>query len=146
MNEAQIGMAVAAARRRTDRDEHRVGRGHRAGEIGREFEPAGARIVGDQVIEAGLVNRHLAARQSRDLRLVLVDANDLMAEIGKTGAGNKADIAGADHGNAHVGSIVKVANRLPVNAGPRLHSRRPSRSGERCLPDVHFLWPDILAD
>ena len=35
-----------------------------------------------------------------------------MAEIGKTSAGNEADIAGADHRNAHVKSIMKVTNRL----------------------------------
>ncbi|MFZ0650582.1 MAG: hypothetical protein WAZ97_06815 [Pseudolabrys sp.] len=68
-----------------------------------------------------------------------------MAEIGKTSAGNKADIAGADHGNAHVKSIVKVTNRL---------RSMPDRA---CIPeatpqwreapaDAHFLWPNILAD
>src|SRR5262249_29070707 len=36
-----------------------------------------------------------------DLRLVLVDADDAMAEIGKAGPGDKADIAAADHGDTH---------------------------------------------
>ena len=36
-------MAVAAARRRADCDEHGVGIRDRAGELGREFQPAGAR-------------------------------------------------------------------------------------------------------
>ena len=138
MNKAQVGEAVAAARGRTNRDEHRVGCGDRAGELGREFQPAGARIVGHQLIEAGLVNRHFAARQSRDLRLVLVDANDLMAEIGKTRAGNKADIAGADHGNAHVKSIVKVANRCR-SMPDRACIADGIPSGERRLPNAHFL-------
>ncbi len=39
--------------------------------------------------------------EARDLALVLVDADDLDAELGKTGAGDQPDIAGADHGNTH---------------------------------------------
>jgi hypothetical protein len=35
-----------------------------------------------------------------------------MAEVGKAGTGNEADIAGADHGNAHLRSIMEVANRI----------------------------------
>ena len=64
-------------------------------------------LIGDQVGEAGLVDRHLAALERGDLARVLVDAGHLVAEIGKAGPGNEADIAGADHGNAHcTGSIL----------------------------------------
>ena len=94
-------MAVAAARRRADRDEHRVGGFDRAGEIVGKFQPPGAGIGGDQVGEARLVDRHLAARERADLFGVLVDAGHVVAEIGEAGPGNEADITGADHGNAH---------------------------------------------
>ena len=47
IDEAQIGVAVAAARRRADRDEHRVGVFHRRRRVGGEFQPPGARIGGD---------------------------------------------------------------------------------------------------
>ena len=36
-----------------------------------------------------------------DLRLVLVDAADLVPEIGKAGAGDEPHIASADHRDAH---------------------------------------------
>ena len=97
----QVGVAVAAPRRRADRDEDRVGLGHRALQIGGEAQPPRAHVGGDQIVEAGLVDRHLAALQRRDLAGVLVDAGDVVAEIGKAGPGNEADIAGADHRDAH---------------------------------------------
>ena len=39
--------------------------------------------------------------QGGDLGRVLVDADDLMAEFRQAGAGNQADIARADHRDAH---------------------------------------------
>ena len=75
-----------------------------SGELGGEGEPPAATLLRDQLVEAGLVDRHLAALERRDLVGVLVDADDVMAEIGKAGAGNEADIAGADHRDAHVES------------------------------------------
>ena len=66
-----------------------------------KLKPPGLHVGGDQIVEARLVDRHLAALQRRDLAGVLVDAGDVMAEIGKAGPGNEADIAGADHRDAH---------------------------------------------
>jgi hypothetical protein len=79
-------MAVAAPRRRADRDEHRVGLGHRAGQVGGELQSAGLHIGGHQRVEAGLEDRDLAALQGGDLVAVLVDAGDVVAEIRKAGA------------------------------------------------------------
>ena len=59
-------MAVAAPRRRADRDEHRLGLAD-ARRIGGEFEPALAHIGCDQIGEAGLEDRNLAAIERRDL-------------------------------------------------------------------------------
>ena len=102
MDIAQVGMAVAAPRRRADRDEHGVGLGAPAParSVVKSSRP-GLDVGGDQLVEARLVDRDLAALQRRDLAGVLVDAGDVVAEIGKAGAGHKADIAGADHCDAH---------------------------------------------
>jgi hypothetical protein len=94
-------MAVAAPRRRADGDEHGIGGAHRRRQIVGELEPAGARVRRDQVGKTGLVDRHFAARQRGYLGGVLVDAGHLVAEVGKAGPGNEADIAGDDHGNVH---------------------------------------------
>ena len=98
---AQIGVAIAAPRRRADRDEHRIGLGDRRGKIGGKIQPPGLDVGGDQRIEAGLENRDFAAAQAGDLVAVLVHAGDLVAEIRKAGAGHQPHIARADHGNAH---------------------------------------------
>ena len=65
-------------------------------------QPPGLHVGGDQFVEARLVDRHLAALQRLDLGRVLIDADDVVAEIGKAGARNEADIARADHCNAHL--------------------------------------------
>ena len=44
-------------------------------------------------------------RKPRDLRAVLVDADDIVAEIGKAGAGDEPHIAGADHCYPHDESL-----------------------------------------
>ncbi len=98
----QIGMAIAAPRRRADRDEHRLGSLHSLGEVGREVEPAALDIGLDQRLEPRLPDRHLAGIEAVDLVLVLVDAGHMVAEIGEAGARHEPDIAGADHRDAHV--------------------------------------------
>ena len=99
-HKAQIGVAVAAPRRRADGDHHRVGLGDAAC-LGGEMQPALAHVGFDQLGQAGLEDRNLAAVKRRDLGRILVDAGHVMAEIGKASAGHEADIAGADHGHTH---------------------------------------------
>jgi hypothetical protein len=67
-----------------------------------------------------------------------------VAEIGKASAGNKADIAGADHGNAHVRSIMVVANRIRSKPD-RACIADATASGERrrllCIFCDRIFWP-----
>ena len=55
-----------------------------------------SRFLRDELLEAGLVDRDLAALEARDLVGVDVDAPDLVAELGEAGGGDEADVAGAD--------------------------------------------------
>ena len=100
IDEAQIGVTVAAARRRAHRDEHGLGVG-RALRFRGEFEPALAEVRFDEVGQAGLEDRNLAAVERGDAAGVPVDHRHLMTEIGKAGAGDEPDVAGPDHGHAH---------------------------------------------
>ena len=67
------------------------------------------------------------ALQGVDLAGVLVDAGHLMAEIGKAGAGDQADIARADHGNLHLRCSNKAPARTAnwVRLAPPLSKSRP---------------------
>ncbi len=89
----EIGMAVAAARGRADGDEHRVGGFDGAGKIGGEGEALGGNVAGDELVEAGLIDRHFALFQAGDLTLVQIDADHFDAEFREAGAGDKSDIA-----------------------------------------------------
>src|SRR3546814_10709871 len=76
-----------------DRDEHCIGAGDRIGQFGGEGQPACRHVGCDKIVEARLIDRDLAGIQRLNLRTVLVDAYDFMAEIGKAGSGYKPHIA-----------------------------------------------------
>ncbi len=83
-------------------------------------------IARDQLIEARLVDRHLARIQPRDLGRVDVDADDLVAGIRQAGAGDEADIARAedrdtqDRGLIFFGKVTRrlTEGRVAVKSGP----------------------------
>lgn len=83
MDVGKVGMAVAAPRRGADRDEDDVACSNARLHFRRERETSGADIVCHQLLQARLEDRYFAAPQCLDLARVLVDANDIMAEIGK---------------------------------------------------------------
>ena len=120
----EVGMAVAAPRRRADRDEDRIGFRDRRVQIGGEGEPPGLDVAGDQRIEARLEDRNLAPLQRIDLAGILVDASDLVAEIRKTGAGDQPDIACANHGNPHELSRLLWLTRSPLKTFAALRESR----------------------
>src|ERR1700730_10194130 len=97
----QIGMPVAAPRRRADGDEHRLGAGHRRRQIGSEKEPPRRHIGRHQRPQPGLENRHLAALQPGNLRRVLVDAGDRRPKLRKTRPRDQTHIPGPDHRYPH---------------------------------------------
>ena len=97
----QIRVPVAAPRGRAHRDEHGVGVAHGRGQVGGEGEPVRPDVGFDEVFEARLEDRDLAARQRRDALAVLVDAGDHMAEIGEARARHEAHIARPNHCNPH---------------------------------------------
>ena len=111
----QVGMAIAAPRRRADRDEHGIGFGDRRGQVGGEIQPLGLDVGRHQRVEPGFEDRDFASPQRCDLAGILVDAGDLVTEIRKAGAGHQPHIARANHGNSHENNPC-----LMVNADPDL--------------------------
>ena len=70
--------------------------------VGREVEAPGREVALQQLVEAGLVDRRLAALEHLDLALVDVDAQDVVADLGEARAGDQADVAGTEDGETHV--------------------------------------------
>ena len=66
-----------------------------------KVQPAALGVRLYEALEARLPDRHLAVVEAVDLGFVLVDAADLMAEVGKAGARNEPDITSADHRDTH---------------------------------------------
>ena len=73
-------------------------------------------MLGDQLLEAGLVDRDLAALEALDLVGVDVDAPDLVAELGEAGRGDEADVAGADDADGFALQLMWSGGRLVPSA------------------------------
>jgi hypothetical protein len=81
---------------------------HTPRRVRREFQAAGLRVALDKSVETRLVNRNLATAEALNLAGVDIDANDVIARIGKTSSSNEAHITGAENRNAHL-SFLSVA-------------------------------------
>ena len=97
----QIGRAVLVGRR-ADRDELEQAVLHAFGRVGRELDAAGREVLLDQRIETRLVDRRLAALEPLDLALVDVDAQHVVAGLGKARAGDQAHVTRTEYGDSHV--------------------------------------------
>ena len=69
---------------------------HRLGQVGREVQPLA--LGREDLLESGLVDRHLAAAQQLDAFRVDVHAPHVVPELGETGGRHQADVADADDG------------------------------------------------
>ena len=83
---SEISVAVPAARRRSYGDHDHLGRGDCAGKVRGEGEAACSDVGGDEVGEAGLVDRHFAPLKHGDLGRIVVDRHDGMSKVGEAGA------------------------------------------------------------
>jgi hypothetical protein len=74
---------------------------HRSFQVGREFQAASLRVLGDKFFETRFVNRHATLYQALDLVRVNVNAYYVYAELGETRACHQADVPGPNHCNLH---------------------------------------------
>ena len=103
----KVGVAVAAARRRADRDEHRFRGAYRRFQIARKCKAALRHVALHQFGKPRLVNRHIPIVETGNLLRVAIDTHHLMTKIGKTRPRHQPNIAGADHCDMHYGSCLK---------------------------------------
>jgi hypothetical protein len=112
--------------RRADRDEQQPRVLERVGDVGREVQAAA--VLRDEVGEAGLVDRDLAALQAVDLRGVDVDAPDVVAELREAGRGHEADVAGADDTDGFARAGHERRTRIAGASGVTARGRSPGGS------------------
>jgi len=96
----QVGGAVFALRG-PDGDEHDRGRTNGGRQVGSEGEAILMLIAEDHFLEAGLVDRHLAALEHGQFGLVLVHARDGVPVFCQARPQHKPDIARPHDGNLH---------------------------------------------
>ena len=99
----EVGVA-RVRRRRAHRDVDDVGAVERLVDLGREAKPLAVAL--EQLVEPLLVDRHLAAAQRVDPLLDDVADDDVVAEVGEAGAGDEADVAGAEDRDPHRASAL----------------------------------------
>ena len=87
--------------RRTDRDQDHLTVRDAGRRIGREGQTTRSGIAGDQGLQPGFVDRHLAALQALDLVRIDVDAEHAITRIGEAGARDEPDITGTEDRDAH---------------------------------------------
>ena len=58
-------------------------------------------IAVDDFLKARLVDRDFAGLQRFHFSRVVIDADDVMADVGETSAGHQTDVTGTDDGNIH---------------------------------------------
>ena len=102
-----------------------------AGQLGGEREALLGGVALDDFLEAGLVDRNLAALERLDLVDVGIDADDVVAVLGETRSDDQADVARADDRNPH--ALLLPARSAPVARRSRRTPRwrRGRRVAER---------------
>src|SRR4051812_11388777 len=81
-------------------------------DIGREMQTAGGDVAFDEWLETRLVVGNLAAFQLRNFAGIDVETHDVVAELGKTGAGHEPDIAGTDDGYLHAPRWILISRLI----------------------------------
>jgi len=97
----KVRMTVASPGRCADGDEDGIRILYRSVKIGREGKPSRKSVAINENIETRFVDGNLAPVEGLDLRSVLVDAGDCMAEIGKARPRHQSYIAGPNHRHVH---------------------------------------------
>ena len=96
----EIGRTIFI-RGRADRNELQGTEFHRLFDVGGETQAAGSTIALYQLGQTRLMDGDTAVIKDADFLGIQIQAHHMVADLGKTSTGNKADIAGSDHGDFH---------------------------------------------
>src|SRR4051812_48252583 len=108
-------MAIAGARRGPYRDEDDVGACH-GGRIAGELQTLASPPACDYGLKFGLVDRHLAATERRDLRFVDVDAGYVVSGLREARSRYQSNIARAKYRKPHFFSFLVLTCQREATA------------------------------
>jgi hypothetical protein len=134
---AQVRGVLALALRGAHADEVHLGVGD-LGHVGGEAQPAGRHDLLQQLGQPGLVEGGLALAEQRDLGLVDVDPDDLVAQLGHAGGVDGTEVATTDHRDTHGG---RPSARSPRTRSPRSPPRWTVTPGSRRRPTTPWSRP-----
>src|SRR5262249_13880486 len=125
---AQIGPAVDFWRcADRDEDDDRFPDGRR--EIRGEREAPVANIARHHLLQTRLVDGHVPRLEGGDLVSDVVNAHDLVSEIGEDGASYETDVSGTNHAYVHrtiiIAELMRGLRTLPRLSRPRPSGRTP---------------------
>src|SRR5262245_12502108 len=98
-------MTITTARWCSDSDENSLSCGHSIADTRRESEAPFPHVIGDEVGQARFKDWNCTAVQYGYLFLVVINTGYVVAKISETSAGDKPDIAAANHRNLHQSSL-----------------------------------------
>ncbi|OBH22226.1 hypothetical protein A5692_07550 [Mycobacterium sp. E342] len=113
---AQVGAVLALLLRCPDPEEVHVGELGRHVVVGGEPQPPRRQVLGQQLAQAGLVERDVTAGELGDLPRVDVDADDLVSQLRHADGVGCTQVTGAEHGASH---MTGVRRRHELTASPR---------------------------
>jgi hypothetical protein len=99
-----VGRAVVAGGRAHGDELHLAVGGGECG-VGGEGQAPRGHVAAHHLLQPGLVQRHLASLQARDLVAVQVQAQHFVAHVGQAGAADQPHVAGSDHRQLHRASL-----------------------------------------
>ena len=115
LDEGEIHAAVGLGWRR-HRNENNLRMIDAVFDAVRKAQSAGGNIAMNDFFQAGFVNRDLPALQAIDLSLVVVDADDIVADIGEASTSHETDISRTNNRNIHSAPIPSEPLSYPASA------------------------------
>jgi len=92
-------------------DEVDVAERGRLGVVGGEAQSTGREVALEDVVQAGLVDRHLASAEHLDLASVDIDPEHFVAQLGETDRVRGAKVSGTDEGQSRSRHVLRGARR-----------------------------------
>jgi hypothetical protein len=131
----EIGRTVLVGRR-ADADELQRAVMHRGGDVGRELQRPAAALRLHHLLQTRLMDRDAAAVEDLDLAFVDIQAQHVVAHFRQAGAGDQADVAGANDGDFHMRTT--FLSDLVITAIPIDEARDAFRQRRAGAKSIHF--------